>query len=188
MIRSTSLTPPPLPLMTGGAQIRHYPGNHCYAVTDHGEVYSCALGGRGQRVYRAAWKRLRPKTKTYGHREVSLGRDNFSLVHRLVLETYVGPCPAGMEACHNNGDAADNHVSNLRWDCHLNNQRDRDKHGTTPRGEGHAMAKLKAEDVVAIRKNDDGTKHYASTVAPKYGVEPCTVRRILSGRLWKSVT
>ena len=50
-------------------------------------------------------------------------------VHRLVLETFVGACPAGMEACHNNGNPADNRLENLRWDTRQNNALDRVKHG-----------------------------------------------------------
>lgn len=42
-------------------------------------------------------------------------------VHRLVLESFVGPCPPGMEACHANGNGFDNRLENLRWDTHENN-------------------------------------------------------------------
>lgn len=39
-------------------------------------------------------------------------------VHRLVLESFIGPCPEGMEACHLNGNGFDNRIENLRWDTH----------------------------------------------------------------------
>ena len=52
------------------------------------------------------------------------------LVHTLVLEAFIGPRPAGHEACHNNGDCSDNRVDNLRWDTPSNNTRDKIKHGT----------------------------------------------------------
>ncbi len=51
-------------------------------------------------------------------------------VHRIVLEAFVGPCPAGMEGCHNDRNPANNVVSNLRWDTPSNNQLDRRRHGT----------------------------------------------------------
>jgi hypothetical protein len=38
-----------------------------------------------------------------------------ALVHRLVLEAFVGPCPAGMEAKHRDGDYTNNTLSNLLW-------------------------------------------------------------------------
>ena len=33
-------------------------------------------------------------------------------VGRLVLEVFVGPCPPGMEACHNDGDPHNNWLDN----------------------------------------------------------------------------
>ncbi len=51
-------------------------------------------------------------------------------IHRLMLETFVGPCPRGMESCHNNGIKTDNRPENLRWDTHKNNCMDR-KRGYT---------------------------------------------------------
>lgn len=51
-------------------------------------------------------------------------------VHRLVMAAFVGPCPAGMEVCHNNGERTDNRLSNLRYDSHSENMYDRRRHGT----------------------------------------------------------
>lgn len=45
-------------------------------------------------------------------------------VHQLVLEAFVGPRPEGMEACHDNGDRADNRLENLRWDTVSENRLD----------------------------------------------------------------
>ena len=52
------------------------------------------------------------------------------LVHRLVLKAFRGEPPSGFEACHNNGDAADNRLDNLRWDTRAGNSRDQVTHGT----------------------------------------------------------
>lgn len=35
--------------------------------------------------------------------------------HALVLEAFVGPRPPKNDACHNDGNPKNNHVSNLRW-------------------------------------------------------------------------
>ena len=51
------------------------------------------------------------------------------LVHRLVLEAFVGPCPEGMEACHGDGDTTNNAVTNLRWDTPSENSYDTVRHG-----------------------------------------------------------
>lgn len=55
---------------------------------------------------------------------VSLRQDgiqSFRLVHQLVLEAFIGPRPAGMMACHNDGNPANNRVENLRWDTQSSN-------------------------------------------------------------------
>lgn len=54
------------------------------------------------------------------------------LVHRLVLMAFVGPCPPGMEGCHNNGNPIDNRLENLRWDTRSANTLDKVRHGTHP--------------------------------------------------------
>lgn len=50
-----------------------------------------------------------------GYPKVSLHGKGY-LVHRLVLEAFIGPEPEGMQACHFNDVGHDNHLSNLRWD------------------------------------------------------------------------
>jgi HNH endonuclease len=53
-------------------------------------------------------------------------------VHTLVLQAFVGPCPAGMEACHYDGDKANNKLGNLRWDTKRANELDAIRHRTRP--------------------------------------------------------
>lgn len=78
----------------------------------------------------------------YGHKSVHIGYDKKRIlvsVHKLILLAFVGPCPDGMECCHNNGIASDNRIENLRWDTHKNNNADRKKHGSYPSGKNHPM-------------------------------------------------
>ncbi len=58
------------------------------------------------------------------------GKVEMKLVHRLVLETFVGPCPDKQECCHNNGNSLDNRISNLRWDTRKANVKDACVHGS----------------------------------------------------------
>lgn len=51
-------------------------------------------------------------------------------IHRLMLEVFIGPCPKGMEACHNDGNKTNNILPNLRWDTRKNNIGDQIRHGT----------------------------------------------------------
>lgn len=64
---------------------------------------------------------------THGYPTVSFTRNGLKgvfLVHRLVLETFVGPAPVGTEACHANGDRTDPRLENLRWDTSSENNLD----------------------------------------------------------------
>lgn len=73
---------------------------------------------------------LRPGTMKSGHQFVVLGRGNGFCVHTLVLSAFVGACPDGLECCHNDGNPANNHVNNLRWDTRKSNVHDMIRHGT----------------------------------------------------------
>lgn len=72
---------------------------------------------------------LRKNPRT-GYMEFAAGsRGGMRRVHRVVLEAFVGPCPAGMEACHNDGDKTNNRSVNLRWDNKTSNSYDTVRHG-----------------------------------------------------------
>lgn len=111
-----------------------------YEVSNLGRVKSLARTVeriRHGKIVRAFHREriLIPSPIQSGHLQVNMGpRDGSKrrtlLVHRLVLTTFVGPCPEGMEACHNNGDEKDNRVENLRWDTRESNVRDCVAHGT----------------------------------------------------------
>ena len=101
-----------------------------YEVSNAGRVrsLSCRVP-RGQGTYLLTGRVLRPSKAGKGYLKVQIGgRSRY--VHRLVMEVFVGPCPAGMEVCHNNGDKTDNRLTNLRYDTSSNNNRDQAVHGT----------------------------------------------------------
>ena len=108
-----------------------------YEVSDHGRVRRTerVVDRPGQSPMTLKARVLDPGTGDTGYVEVRLqidGKSRLKRVHRLVLEAFDGPCPDGLEGCHNNGDRTDNRLSNLRWDSRANNLRDREKHGTHP--------------------------------------------------------
>lgn len=129
------------------------------------------------------------KADKLGHRSTTLTGVNGEqtlFVHRLVLLTFVGPCPEGMEACHRNGKASDNTLSNLRWGTHLSNNRDRKEHGMYAVGEKHVMAKLSAKDVRDIRMRiSDGESN--NSIAADYPVISKTIWSIRIGNTWSQV-
>jgi len=105
-------------------------------------------------------------------------------VHRLVLETFIGPAPDGCEGCHNDGDALNNRLDNLRWDTHRENQKDSMRHGTKKKpplhiGATHPMRKLSLEDEAEIRNIVPYFHGHKSDIARKYGVSLAHVCRLV---------
>lgn len=110
-------------------------------------------------------------------------RGKFRLVHRLVLEAFVGPCPAGMEGCHNNGCPSDNRLQNLRWDTRLANNADKIRHGTSRKGADNNRAKLCDGDIERMRDlSRCGVT--GRSIAALFLVTPANVSTILKGKTW----
>lgn len=131
-------------------QIPNYPG---YAVTNDGRVWSKPRKLADGRNWRGKW--LKPGKDNNGYLIVGLcaqGKQYSCRVHYLVLQTFVGPCPEGMECRHLNGDPADNRLSNLQWGSKSENQKDRILHGTSNRGEQNGVSKLTVLKVCLIRQ------------------------------------
>lgn len=94
-----------------------------YEVSDQGRVLS---------VRRKLIRKLQPDVHD-AYLTVNLSRDGTVkkyFVHRLVLLTFVGPCPEGMESRHLNGKPDDNRLHNLKWDTRIANARDKYEHRT----------------------------------------------------------
>lgn len=100
-------------------------------MSSAGEVRSLdRLSASGNRL---RGKPLAPRTTLAGYPIADLWRDGKPQtfrVHRLVLAAFVGPCPPGMEGCHDDGDPSNNQLTNLRWDTHSANIADQVTHGT----------------------------------------------------------
>lgn len=104
-----------------------------YEVSNLGRVRSLDHEVWGGRSFYKKRGRILSQNQTGGqHPRVNLGRDKTRLVHQLVMESFVGPAPEGMEVCHNNGQCSDNRAVNLRYDTRSSNRYDCVEHGTHP--------------------------------------------------------
>jgi hypothetical protein len=183
-------------MIVDGVEAREIPGFSNYAVTSDGRVYSksrmvsCAYGAI--RSNPGKWLSLDRTIDGYPVAWLWGGNKRISQrVHRLVLEAFVGPCPAGMECCHNNGVRTDNRVENLRWDTRKANIADAIRHGTHNClricGEGNQNAKLTKADVRMIVYMSRTGEFMQKEIAELYGIDTCTISDILHRRTWLTV-
>lgn len=162
-----------------------------YEVSNLGRVRSCArviVRANGW-PYAVQERILRARVGEHDVR-VALrrpGRNKTCRVHRLVLEAFVGPCPEGMEGCHNNGDPHDNRVENLRWDTHSANMADMIVHGTSPKGERHWRAQLTESQIRQIRQLAAAGKLSDAEIALRFQTTSRNIGAIVRGDAWTHV-
>lgn len=109
------------------------------------------------------------------------GRRKNALVHRLVLEAFVGPSPTEEhESRHLDGNASNNRLSNLRWGTSAENEADKKRHGTSPVGENHPHAKLTDQQVKEIRDMYKSGNYTQAEIASQYPVQRPQICRIIN--------
>lgn len=107
--------------------------------------------------------------------------------HRLIAETFHGPCPPGMECCHRDGDKSNCSEANLRWATHVENEADKVLHGTILVGERNPMSKLTVEAVAAMRRIRARTGLPYRAIAEQFGISTMTAYRAIVGQSWKEL-
>lgn len=117
-----------------------------YRVGSDGSVWSCAKG--------KDWTRLKPTPDKDGYNCIRLYAPSGwkqCRVALLVCTAFHGPCPAGQECRHLNGDNSDDAASNLTWGTSVENKADQILHGTKRQGDNHHNMKLTEAEVARIR-------------------------------------
>jgi hypothetical protein len=131
------------------------PGFPGYQVSDHGRVWSSARSGvrSDGRTWRVRGRILRPFPARDGYPQVQIvsdaGKHISRKLHVLVLETFVGECPMGMEACHGDDDHTNARLSNLRWATRSANMSDRRRLARPRTGRSHV--ELSSDRRAALR-------------------------------------
>lgn len=118
---------------------------------------------------------------------VRIGRQFQTRVHRQVCEAFNGPPPfEGAVVRHLDGDSLNNCADNLAWGTPKENSEDAIRHGVRPRGERVNTSKLKAGEVVEMRRlADEGETPRA--LGERYGIATTGVYLILKRRRWTHV-
>jgi predicted DNA-binding protein (UPF0251 family) len=126
----------------------------------------------------------------YGHLCISLSKNNIEkkcLIHRLVLEAFIGPCAEGMEVRHLDGKPSNNIINNLKYGTSKENSQDMRVHKTFIFGSKNWNAILDDEKILEILKLIEESNLTQNEIAYRYGVSPQTICDIKKNRIWKHV-
>jgi len=162
-------------------------------VVGHEGKYEVSDAGRIRSLPRKRWQgkvyclvngtELKPGRCKSGHTTVSICGVS-AYVHRMVLEAFVGECPPGMECCHWDGRPSNNRLDNLRWDTRKSNRADQLRHGTLPRGEKNAHAKVTEAQISQIRDLCERSDLTRKEVGRMYGISGKSVSDIHLRKTW----
>lgn len=112
------------------------------------------------------------------------GKNNFRMIHSLLLETFVGTRKIGQIARHLNDRKSDNRLKNLAWGSPKENCDDALRNGLRLRGEKSPTSKLRLKDVRKIRSLLSKGVHQRQ-LAKRFGVAKSTITAINTGKIWR---
>lgn len=160
-------------------EYRDIPSAPGYRAGSDGSIFSAITG-----------KTLKPwlSGSSVKYLYICLGSKLKGSVHRFICEAFHGPCPPGMEVCHNDGNPLNNCADNLRWGTHSDNVRDTIRHGRhKPRnfakpGERKRGPKPtvhpRAEEIINLHRSGSGYK----AIADVLGMSKSGVANIIKNR------
>jgi hypothetical protein len=163
-----------------GEAWRRVPWNGSYFVSDRGRVYSAPRHRRVGRLVRVTYDKD-------GYGRLALWGKNKRepwILSRLVLTVFKGQCPDGHEARHKDNDPGNNRLVNLSWATPLENDADKDAHGTRTVGERHPRARMTYGLAAAIRRLGAFKAATKTEIAEWLGISVYTVGCILRGTRW----
>ncbi len=116
-----------------GLEIREIPGEPGFFAREDGTIWT-EWQNRARGRIKANWQRAQkfvsvvigPNSMGYVQTRLWTGH---RYVHIIMLEAFVGPCPWNMECCHEDGNPANNALTNIRWDTSQANTADCRRHG-----------------------------------------------------------
>lgn len=134
-------------------------------------------GPNGCRVWRGATNK---KVGGYGMLNVE-GKPRY--VHRLAWEAVNGAIPAGKHVCHHCDTPLCINPEHMFLGDQAANMADKVAKERQHRGEEHPLAKLTADDILAIRASDEA--HVA--LAERHGVTFQTIAQVRNGNRWRHI-
>ena len=164
--------------------MKKIPGLENYYATKDGEIWSSKRG---------KLKKMSIKTKNKkGYLHVILRKNGKSItktLHTLILTTFSGIRPEGLQCRHLDGNKLNNNLSNLVWGTASENQQDAVKHGThkSLSGEKHPNAKLTGFLVRMIRYWYNTKMVSQTELAKLFDISRPTINRIVTNNYWRTI-
>jgi hypothetical protein len=160
-----------------------------YEVSNWGKIRRrlAAFSGRQLTKLQSPVGKILKPAVVKGYFQVSLsgssGRKN-AKVHRLVCEAFHGKALGKQrDVIHIDGNPFNNAAVNLRWATSQENNLDRRRHGTMPRGASHPRTKLTAQQIHEIRMLCD-TGIPRRTIAQRFATTYQNIRAIEQRKTW----
>ena len=156
------------------------PGLDGYFVTKEGRVYS---------DHRKGIRELKQRLSKFGYPRVRISMNGRRIpvhVHKLVLETFVGHCPPGMQCRHLDGDRTNARLGNLAWGTPQENADDRVSHGNVPVGTRHAKSRYTEEQILEMRRRWNGGATYRD-IMKEFGGSKSAVISACNGKTWAHI-
>jgi len=132
----------------------------------------------------------KPGLNHNGYLQVSLrknGKPYSRRIHRLVLLTFRGPCPPGMESRHLDGIQTRNYLTNLVWGTKKENGADKISHGNSPAGEKNNSATLSETQVIQIRSLYAQGGYSYLGLSRLFNVHKTTIAYIIRRQTWRHI-
>lgn len=162
-----------------------------YQISSEGRVKSLARSflRKGYSIWLKE-RILKPGNTSEGHLMVNLcknGKCEGFLVHRLVLEAFIGHCPKGQEARHfPDPTPSNNRLTNLQWGTKEEQYKDRLIDGSVLLGERAPNAKMTTLKALEARKLRRQGWTYQK-LAERFQVNSWTIWHIVNGTQWRHI-
>lgn len=160
-----------------------------YEGSNYGRIKSLIDNYKNQRI-----KILKPGNTRGGYLLVVLCKDKFHKtfpVHKLILETFIGPRPPGMECRHLDGNPKNNRLDNLCWGTHKQNILDAVSHGKlkchNQNGSKNPIAKLNNWKFRIIKRLLEDGSLTQREIGKIFNVARQTVGDIKNNITWRNI-
>jgi len=158
--------------------IPEFPG---YEVSNHGRV-------RSHKRKRVRILKPGPAGSRRQYRAVHLFQDGKGYSRRiapLVALAFWGPCPNGLEVCHNDGDPTNDCLDNLRYGTHKSNMEDASRQTEWPSGEANGNS-LYTDGFAKQLRKEFASGISTPNLAQKHNLPRQHVTNIVYGKIYKN--